>query len=383
MKHGVAGFRGDRLAQILDARRLTQVQLSAMVGVSPATISKWRNEQQLPEHEALQRLASVVNIRAEWFLRPTRELDAGPVLARSNASALAGARALMRVRHGWSKELAYELGEYVDYPDIVLPTRDYTHPDQISNADIEEAAAECRRVWKLGLGPIPDVVLALENAGIIVAREITGVAQIEGLSSWCALNKRPFVYLSADKDNGFRSRFDAAHELGHLVLHRRIPPAVANTAYKELERQAHRFAGAFLLPAESFAAEVPSSPTLDTFLALKPRWKVSVGAQIMRMVALQLLDENEKLNLWKRRSARWGNKGEPHDDLFEPEVPRLLRRSVTLLVESAVMAREAIPAKVGLSDTDVERLACLPDDYFKPVASRVIDLQAVRLKNLR
>lgn len=39
---GIQGFQGDRLSQILAARRLTQVQLASMVGVSPATISKWR-----------------------------------------------------------------------------------------------------------------------------------------------------------------------------------------------------------------------------------------------------------------------------------------------------------------------------------------------------
>ncbi|MEL7937698.1 ImmA/IrrE family metallo-endopeptidase [Pseudomonas delhiensis] len=45
-----------------------------------------------------------------------------------------------------------------------------------------------------------------------------------------------------------------------------------------MEDQAHRFAGVFLLPAETFAADVRSSVTLDSLLLLKQRWGVSVAA---------------------------------------------------------------------------------------------------------
>ena len=66
---GVQGFQGARLSQVLAARRLSQVQLAGMVGVSPATMSKWRAGSQAPEREALERLAGVVNVTPEWFTR--------------------------------------------------------------------------------------------------------------------------------------------------------------------------------------------------------------------------------------------------------------------------------------------------------------------------
>ena len=74
---GVQGFQCDRLSQMLAARRLTQAQLASLVGVSPATVSKWRAGTQAPEREALDRLAGVVNVTPEWFTRPPAEKGAG------------------------------------------------------------------------------------------------------------------------------------------------------------------------------------------------------------------------------------------------------------------------------------------------------------------
>lgn len=380
MKRSVSGFLGERLSQALDVRRLTQVQLASMIEVSPPTVSKWRSGQQNPDPEALERLAKVINVEPEWFLRPVPPLEGSTLLFRSNASAHVVARALLRARHNWSKELVRGLADFVEFPPVNIPVRAYTDPAGISDEEIETAAAECRSSWKLGLGPIPDVVLAIENAGGIVAREVTGVSQIEGLSSWDAEGERPFIYLSADKGNGIRSRFDAAHELGHLVLHRSIDSSLARSMHGEIERQAHRFAGAFLMPAETFGAEVPIAPSLDTLLTLKPRWKVSVAAMVMRLGALDLLDEKERLNLFKRKSSRFGSKAEPFDDRFEPERPRLIRRAITLLAESGTMTLEAIPRYFGLSKGDVEMLADLPSGYFSPKHGTVIDFNAVRLR---
>ncbi|MDR1463477.1 MAG: XRE family transcriptional regulator [Azoarcus sp.] len=361
---GVQGFQKDRLSQILAARHLTQVQLASMVDVSPATISKWRAGTQAPERDALERLAGVVNVMPEWFTRAPGAKLSLP-LFRSNASAHVAARAMLKARLEWTQDVAAALMEYVDYPDVNLPSRDYTEPKQITNEDIEKAACECRDLWRLGRSAIQDLALAIEGAGVILVREETGVAQIEGLSAWSEVLGRPLILLSADKDNGYRSRFDLAHEIGHLVLHRHIQRTTDNARYKLMEQQAHSFAGAFLLPAETFASEVRVPPTLDDLLLLKRRWGVSAAAIIMRLKALELLDKDGALMLFKRRSARWGAKSEPGDKDRRPEQPRLLRRTIDLLVKEKVMPLEAIPRHIGLATGDVEALAGLPEGYFR------------------
>lgn len=374
---GIQGFQQDRLSQVLAARRLTQVQLAALVGVSPATVSKWRAGSQAPEREALERLAGVVNVTPEWFTRTPAEKISLP-LFRSNASAHVAARAMLEARLEWAQDVAVALMEFVDYPELNLPKRDFVDPEEITAEDIEQAASECRDMWRLGRVAVQDLALAVEGAGIILVREETGIAQIEGLSAWSEMLGRPLILLSADKDNGYRSRFDLAHELGHLILHRNILRTTDNDRHKLMEKQAHHFAGSFLLPAESFAADIRMPVTLDDLLLLKRRWGVSVAAITMRLHALDLIDDDGKLSLFKRRSARWGGKSEPGDGDRKPEQPRLLRRTIDLLVDENVMPLDAIPRHIGLSDMDVEMLAGLPEGYFQG-KNNVVQLARLRV----
>lgn len=370
MSRGIAEFQPERLVQVLAARRLSQTQLATMVGVSPATISKWRSAQQTPEAEALERLATVVNVAPEWFTRPLPAKMSKP-LFRSNASAHAAARSMLEARIEWANEVVIRLEEFVDLPELCLPVRSFTNIDEISDSDIEEAALECRTLWGLGKKEIPDLALAAESNGIILVREETGIAQIEGLSAWSPDLNHPFILLSSDKGNAFRSRFDLSHEIGHLILHKNVGNELDSERYKLKESQAHKFAGALLLPAESLADEVRLPVTLDSLLLLKQRYGISVAAIIMRLHALKLISDDEKLNLFKRRSARWGAKSEPGDDYRQPEIPRLLKRTVDLLISSGLFTLDGVSGFFGLSVTDLEMILGLPNNYLRGQASVV------------
>lgn len=379
MSRGINGFQATRLSQILAARRLSQAQLAALVGVSAPTVSKWRSGQQAPEADALERLSTVVNVSPEWFTRQVPDGVSDP-LFRSNASAHVAARHMLEARVEWTQDIVLSLNDLVEFPAVTLPQRNFANPEQISFAEIEEAAIECRTLWGLGRGPIADLALAVESAGIILVREETGIAQIEGLSAWSSVLSRPIVFLSADKDNAFRSRFDLAHELGHLILHKHMPRASERDRYNQMEKQAHRFAGAMLLPADSFSTEIRTPVTLDSLLLIKQRWGASVAAIIMRLEALGIIDEDEKQILFKRRSARWGAKSEPGDEARIPETPRLLRRTVELLVSSGVLPLDAISRHIGLSANDIEMIAGLPSGYLSGTAE-VINLSQLRPHN--
>lgn len=374
----IQGFRKERLDQILAVRGLSQIQLASLVGVSPGTISKWRAGNQIPEKEALARLATVVNVSEEWFTRPVQALLEQP-LFRSNAQALVTARGMLKARTEWVQDIGYALQEFLDFPDLNLPVRDFQNPLEISTEDIEEAAIECRKCWKLGRVAIQDLALAAESAGIILVREQTGIAQIESLSAWSTVLNRPIIYLSADKGNAYRSRFDLAHEIGHLILHSHVIDTANPERHRLLEKQAHDFAGALLLPAETFAREVQLPVTLDDLLLLKKRWGVSVAAMIMRLKAMHMIDKEETSRLYRRRSARWGAKFEPGDDERIPEQPRLLRRSVELLVKENIIPLESVSDYFGLSARDVEMLTGLHEGYLDG-RNNVIELSRLRGK---
>jgi len=291
---------------------------------------------------------------------------------------------MARVRLNWVAEMASILGQWVNWPKVNVPSIPEELFLKITDGEIETLATECRKTWKLGMGPIADVVLTLENAGVIFARDEIGHLKMDGVSHWSQLDDRPYVFVSADKANGIRNRFDAAHELGHLVLHRNVDEPTFKQHYKEIERQADLFAGCFLLPAESFSAEI-SWPTLETLLSLKPRWKVSVAAMIMRCYQLDIIDDDQKLRLFKGRSARGWTKGEPYDNQFPFEEPRLLNRAVNMLIDQNVLSRSELSHTLGLSEYLIESLSGLPKGFFSPKSaeSNLVELKALLKESVR
>ncbi len=97
-----------------------------------------------------------------------------------------------------------------------------------------------------------------------------------------------------------------------------------------VESQAHRFAGAFLLPSTSFDEDFFAA-SLDALCTMKPKWKTSIGTMIMRGRQTNLLSEETARRLWIAYNRRGWRKVEPLDDQLPPEEPAVLRRSYELL----------------------------------------------------
>lgn len=95
----------------------------------------------------------------------------------------------------------------------------------------------------LGEAPIANMVHLLETKGVRVFSLVEDCHELDAFSTW--LDGTPFVFLNTRK-SAERSRMDAAHELGHLVLHR-----VGRPQGKEAEEEATRFGAAFLMPRAS------------------------------------------------------------------------------------------------------------------------------------
>ena len=380
MRSGTPGFRGERLAQARDARGLTQVALARLIRRSSSSISRWEGGEQSPEPQALAALATELEAPVAFFLRPLRDGGPAPMFFRSMASTTQSLRRRTRARLRWAQEIALSLQEWVDLPEVDVPLlegiSDYR---EIRDQDIEAMANECRAVWVLGGGPITDVLLVMENAGIMVVKEEVGSVKMDGLSNWSAADSRPYVLIARDKDTCVRSRMDAAHELGHLVLHRGLEEKVLNSSadFREIERQAFDFAGAFLMPAESFAAEV-WTPSLNAFMALKERWKTSIAAMIKRCSGLHMLSEEYERRLWKHYSSRGWRKSEPLDEKLEAENPRLLSRSVQLLVDERVRDRRSLLTDFRLQGPDIEALCGLERGYMSADSAEVITLPRLK-----
>jgi Zn-dependent peptidase ImmA (M78 family) len=185
--------------------------------------------------------------------------------------------------------------------------------------------------------------------------------RIEAFSFWNG--QRPFIFMASEKESGARIRFDLAHELGHLILHRWIEPVELEEPkiLKRIEAEADRFASAFLLPHQSFPNEVYTAK-LDAFVELKKRWRVSIQAMIYRCRDLELIDDMQFTNLYKQISYRKWRTREPLDDprQIPLEAPRLLRRAIELLLEGNRKHPDEILADLAFNPRLVEKLCNLP-----------------------
>jgi Zn-dependent peptidase ImmA (M78 family)/transcriptional regulator with XRE-family HTH domain len=381
MRNGTPGFQANRLIEARESRGLTQLALAELATRTSSTISRWENGAQSPEPDALESLANVLNLPVAYFLKSAPEHGDAPIFFRSMASSTQSLRRRARARLRWGQDIALTLQEWVDLPVLDVPVLEASDHRDIRETDIEKMANECRTRWGLGLGPISDVLLVLENAGICVIKEEVGSAQMDGLSSWSDVDQRAYMLIAKDKDTCVRSRMDAAHELGHLVLHRHLKEKNLTEigAFKEIERQAFAFAGAFLLPSETFPSEV-WSPSLNAFIALKERWRTSIGAMIMRCSALDMMDDEYQRRLWKHYSARGWRKKEPLDDNLTPESPRLLARSVKLLIDERVRSRRDLLEDFRLSAADVESLCCLPRGFMSNGEAEIVPLPTLKAR---
>lgn len=365
MPVGVKSFNNERLIQARIARGLTNVNLSDIAEVSSASISQYEKGIQKPQQEVLDRLANALNLPIDYFFNEIKIEKPKRIFYRSMSSATKSARARAEAKYEWALEVIHYLMEFFDFPPLNLPDLDV--PDDFRELDsvrIESLANQLRAHWNLGVGPVTNMIRTLESNGIITWRTFLEAETLDAFSEFRL--PHPVVVLSADKENYFRSRFDASHELGHLLLHRNIDQTTLKKSsdFKVVEGQAHLFAGAFLLPAIPYSNDL-WSPSLDAFRSLKPRWNASISMQIMRCRHLHLINESQEKRLWINLSRRKWRTNEPLDDSTPVEETNLISKSIKMLVNEKVKTKDQIAKDLCLQPFDIERISELPDGYIR------------------
>jgi Zn-dependent peptidase ImmA (M78 family) len=322
----------------------------------------------------VERLASTLGFPSGYFFRPTATADERPVFWRSKLSAQVADLERAKVRLEWLKEVVDYLGDFFDFPELSLLRVDVpADPTKITDEVIEHAAGEVRKAWGVENGPLPDILEKVEESGILVSRIHVRAEKVDAFSQWSDRFGIPFIVLSRDKASAVRQRFDAVHELAHMLLHDDVTSLHLNSrsTYKIMERQADYFASCLLLPEKDFLGEL-YAPTLDGFLSLKERWGVSVAAMIMRSKSLDLLDDASSKRMWMNYTRRGWRKGEPFDGKTEKEAPHLIRRSFEMLMEEGVRSAEDIRCALPFPVEDLEEIADLePGTLGAPVHARV------------
>jgi Zn-dependent peptidase ImmA (M78 family)/transcriptional regulator with XRE-family HTH domain len=365
-----------RLRDARVAKRLNQAELAAIVGVTRQSISAYELGDKAPEAVTLVLIADALDQPLGFFTCEDRPKfgDFGTRFFRAFGPETKRRNLMCDVYASWMAQTARYLDDLVNYPPVNLPSFAPADADgAYTDEEIEEAAAECRSKWGLSHGPVSNFLALAEGKGIITSRIFLEGEQVQAFSFWNGA--RPFVFLASDTNSMARARFDVAHEIGHLVLHRGVGQEdVENPkVLRSVETEANRFAGALLLPRQSFPNEVFTT-RLDAFVELKRRWKVAIQAMVYRCKDLGIFDDYQITNLYKQISARKWRAREPLDDIgaFPLEQPSTLRRAVSMVLSAGRKVSADICAELALAPRIIEGLCnleagALATDEPKPI----------------
>ena len=345
------------------AKRLNQAELGEAIGKTRQAISAFELGEKAPEAATLAQIAAVLEQPVGYFTAPEREGFGafGPRFFRASGPETKRRNLMCDAYAGWQVQVAGYFDNLINDPSVILPSVTPADPrGAYDDEEIEDAAGECRKLWGLGYGPLSNVLALAESKGIIAVRLRIEGERIDAFSFWNGA--RPFIFLASEKESAARARFDVAHEIGHLVLHRGIGQEDLEDpkTLKRIEAEANRFAGALLLPRQSFPNEVFTT-RLDAFIALKERWKVAIQAMIYRCKDLGIFDEYQITNLYKQISARKWRTKEPLDDpgRYPIEQPKLLRKAVEMVLLSGRCRADDIRSDLALAPQVIETLCNL------------------------
>jgi Zn-dependent peptidase ImmA (M78 family)/transcriptional regulator with XRE-family HTH domain len=300
---------GRRLKVARAAAGLSLRELSVRMDglVTAQAIGKYERDEDMPGSRALMGLARALEV-SEDYLLSDEDLVLEGVDFRKKASA--------REEATIEAKTVQLLERYLVVEDLLgLRSVDWERPRSApfpvaDIRDAEDAARSVRDEWGLGYDPIPKLAELLEERGVKVLS--IDLDDIDGLAAKVHRRGREAARVIVVRKNIWaeRKRFTLAHELGHMVM--------APAPGVDQEKAAHRFAGAFLMPADVLRAEVGahrSTLGLAELVALKRRFGVSIQAIAYRCKDLGIIGPKAFSDLFKV-FARHGWRSPPY---AEPE----------------------------------------------------------------
>lgn len=338
-------FRPELLGIRRRMRGLSQAELAEKTQISQGSLSKVEQGLKPVNAALIEQFSQALDCPPTFFFQPEREygppMSAHPMY-RKRASV--GQRVLDKVIAEFNVRISHvrTLLRSVDIsPELPLPSYD---PDDYAGG-VEEVADAVRRAWYLPWGPVASVIECLERAGCVVVACEMDHARIDA-ASYRLPGLPPIIFVNRAL-GGDRLRFTLAHELGHLVMHPTPTP--------DMEQQADAFASAFLMPAADIGPELEGL-TLAKAAAMKPIWKVSIGALIYRASDLGAVRPTQVDYLWKVRAAKGWSTREPQAFDIPVEAPTLIGGLFEHMLEDGELSMQELAGVLHLHLEELQSL---------------------------
>lgn len=276
-----------RLKVAKDLRRLSNKDFANLLGCSEPKIRKILTDGKYPiSCEDFQQITEKLGLPASFFLADDNlELvNSSDIFYRSAARIKAEYRNANEAYILLAKKINLYFESKLTLPKFSFPDLEIfesNHPDYPSSV-----ANNLRGFWGLGIQPVNNIIALLELKGFRVFRLPFDIKQMDALSFFDEQSGNPFIFLN-DFKSFERQRFDAAHELSHMILHKDD-----NAEYNRTkESEADQFASEFLMPYEGFTSNLPKNLSIQSMIEYKKYWRVSLKAVNYRCHKLDLISD--------------------------------------------------------------------------------------------
>lgn len=306
-------FNPTMLVAARESRRMTQASLATAAGLAQGTLSKLEHGRMAPKPEFLDALAEALDYEPSLFFEPMVRHELPVFFHRKRTRLAAGDLRAIHATVEIARLQIKKLLQSVEPPPYRVPAVDLQSGER-RPADV---ARELRAHWGLPRGPIANVTDVLESAGVVVVLADFGSPLIDGLSVYYPHEATPPIVFLNSRSPGERTRFTAAHELGHLVLH--YHDALPGEGCEE---EANAFASEFLMPSAEIRGAL-GAVTIASLASLKRRWKVSMAALLRKASNLGRITPWRSKQLWMEMSRLGYRTREPLP--LPNEEPTLLR----------------------------------------------------------
>lgn len=348
---------GDRLRLARRRAGFSLRDLAEALGnqVSAQAIGKYENGQMFPSSSVLVALGQALDVSLD-FLSSAQVSELSGVEFRKGADTPAkdAARVEAAVIDNVERYLSIE---------AVLDLESHAHDlegkaaETVSSFDEAEAVAnKLRGEWQLGTDPIPGVTRLLEGKGIkVLALDMPD--KFSGLT--CEVKRSggqpplPVIVVSSGY-NIERRRFTLCHELAHRVI-------AGASAGLDHEKVMHRFASAFLMPADRIREEFGDSRravAYEEFKRIKHIYGVSAAALLMRLRDLNIVPSHYVSYLFKTQAKSWRTVEpdpiNPHGEMAQAEQPERFERLVYRALAEQLIALPKASALLHKPAHDIE-----------------------------
>lgn len=353
-------IRPDRIKLARETRGYSMAELAKLLGVSKQMISQYEAGTSEPSSATLFKIIDVLNYPLSYYKKPTTTYsDTLPTFFRSRKTTP------VKIKNA-AKNMVYQFWEiddyirkYINFPKVSPEFNQFARKSKYSFEEIEQISIKLRELWSLNLGPIMNLTAILQEKGCVITKIQIRDKKIDAFSK---RNKDgiPYIFIGSDDQSAVRLRFDLAHELGHLILHGSYIDSDLDNEdlYNSIEDEANYFAAAFLLPRESFSKDVYSS-SINHFILLKKKWKVSISCMIHRCINLSLLSDNQILYLKNQMTEKYYWRHEPFDDVWELDRPFLHKQAIKLLFSSKIQSISSLLEDLAMLPEELEEILYL------------------------